>query len=95
MDYVKHVVLDCQTYAEAVKDKVTVVELEDLTGKVPHVGYGGASKSSYSSPITGRTVYVLERNGSVAPDAYVNDVWLFMDDFSAEDAAKFLSEWKG
>lgn len=86
-----HHQLDCQTLADALSGKVAVRELEDLTGKVPHVGYGGASKSSYVSPRTGKTIYVLERNGLYAPDAWSNDVWQFDQDFTPAEAAAFLA----
>lgn len=82
--------LDCETYAAAVAGKVEVIELEDLSGKVPHVGFGGASKSSYVSPNTGKTIFVLERNNTYAADAYYNDVWQFDHDFTATEAADFI-----
>lgn len=87
----KYDVLDCATLSDVVSKKgVIVTEIEDLSGKVPHVGYGGASKSTYVSPKTGNTVYVLERNGWYAGDAYVNDVWQFDCDFTAEEANDFI-----
>ena len=93
MTPIKHISLDCQTFVDAFKQQypqVEVRELENLTGKVPHVGFGGASKSYYLSPKSGRAIYVLERNGQYAPDAYNNDVWQFREDFTAEEAAEFL-----
>ena len=93
MKHTKHVRLDCSTYADAVASLVLVEELEDLTGKVPHVGYGGASKSMYMSPKTGLPVYVLERNAVYASDAYYNDVWIFDQDFKAEEVNVFLTQW--
>ena len=42
---VRYTRLNCQGFAEAVSENVTVTELEDWTGKVPHAGFGGASKS--------------------------------------------------
>lgn len=90
---IKHSQLDCQTLADALRGRVEVQEIQDLTGLVPHVGAGGASKSIYVSPKTGRTVYVLERNGMYAPDAYLNDVWQFADDFSVDEAREYLDMW--
>ena len=91
MKAIKHLELEDTTYAAAVKSIVAVTELADLTGRVPHVGYGGAAKSCYVSPKTGKTIYVLERNGLIAPDSYINDVWLFDSDFSDAEAAAFLA----
>ncbi len=91
MKAIKYNQLDCQMLADALKGKVTVTEIENLTGKVPHVGFGGASKSSYESPKTGKTIYVLERNGLYAPDAWINDVWQFDADFTIQEATNFLT----
>lgn len=91
MDAIKYNQLDSQTLSGALKGKVTVTELEDLTGKVPHAGYGGAAKSVYVSPKTSKTIYVLERNGLSSPDSYTNDVWQFEADFTAAEAASFLT----
>ena len=91
MTPLKHITLDCTTASEMLRGKAQVTEIEDLTGEVPHVGYGGAAKSSYVSPTSGKTIYVLERNGMYAPDAYTNDVWLFDEDFSAAAARDFLT----
>ena len=93
MKEIKYHLLDCQTFTEAMRGKVEVIELEDLTGKVPHVGYGGASKSKYFSPKTDRWIYVLERNGWYAGDAYANDVWQFDNDFTADEARRFIEDW--
>lgn len=93
MNLIKHAQLDCQTFAEAVKNKVAVTELEDLTGKVPHVGYGGASKSSYISPNSGKMIFVLERSGMYCQDAFLSDVWQFDTDFSTEEASEFIENW--
>lgn len=92
MEAIKHNQLDCQTLADALKGKVEVIEIADLTGLVPHVGYGGASKSTYVSPKTGKTIYVLERNGMYASDAWGNEVWQFDSDFTTADAALFLAK---
>ena len=94
MKPIKYHCLDCETFASAVKGAVVVVLIEDLTGKVPHVGYGGASKSKYASPKSGREIFVLEVNGWYDADAYVNDVWQFEEDFSVDQAAEFVREWK-
>lgn len=93
MTPLNHQVLDTETFADAVRRlgvPVMVMETEDLCGLVPHVGYGGAAKSMYTSAKTGKPVYVLERNGFYAPDAYQNDVWQFDTDFSPAEAADFL-----
>ena len=87
---VRYTRLNCQGFAEAVSENVTVTELEDWTGKVPHAGYGGASKSSYTSPKGGKTIYVLERNSPIPPDGYTAEVWQFREDFDAAEAAAFL-----
>lgn len=93
MKPIKHAILDCETFEAFADGKVNVELVEDLCGKVPHVGFGGAAKSKYVSPKTGNTVYVLERNGMYAGDAYSNDVWLFESDFTAEEACAFLQQW--
>lgn len=90
MNAIKYHELDCQTFADALRGKVDVVEVEDLTGKVPHVGFGGAVKSKYISPKSGKTIYVLEQSGMYAADAFVNRVWQFEEDFSVDDAIEFL-----
>ncbi len=95
MEAIKHIQLDSTTFAEVMRGTVDVVEVEDLSQKVPHVGFGGASKSRYVSPTNGDMIFVLERNGMYSPDAYINDVWQFRQDFSASDAAKFLAEIDG
>ena len=92
---VRYTRLDCQTFAAAVSENVTVTELEDWTGKVPHAGFGGASKSSYTSPKGGKTIYVLERSSQIPPDAYTVEVWQFREDFDAAEAAVFLEAVDG
>ena len=88
---IKHDTLDCTTLADVLgRSGIQVTELEDLSDKVPHVGYGGAGKSKYTSPKSGSTIFVLERNGLYAPDAYLNDVWQFNKDFTTEEAKEFL-----
>jgi hypothetical protein len=86
---IKHDRIDAASFAEVVAP-IHVEHVEDLCGKVPHVGYGGASKSKYVSPKSGRTIFVLERNGMYAPDAFSNEVWHFERDFTVADAATFL-----
>lgn len=93
MKPIRHTVLDCETFEGWVEGKVEIEFAEDLCGKVPHVGCGGASKSKYVSRKTGQTVFVLERHGMCSGDAYSNDVWLFAADFTAEEAARFLKKW--
>lgn len=92
MQCLKYVQLDCQLFAEvARKQGVETRNEQDLCNKVPHVGFGGASRSEYTSPKTGKTIYVLERNGWYAGDAYQNDVWQFDTDFTTEQAAEFIA----
>lgn len=87
--------LDSTTFSQAIKSLgVEVIEVEDLSGKVPHVGFGGASKSYYISPKTGKKIYVLEQNGAYAADAYINRVWQFEEDFTVEEAYRFLLDRK-
>lgn len=91
MTPLKTTILDCQTFSEVAKKQgVPFTELADLTGKVPHVGFGGASKGTYHSPSLGGQVWVLERNGFYAGDAYENTVYLFDADFTDGQAAAFL-----
>ena len=94
MKAIKFNEIDC-SLAEALRGKIDVVEVEDLSGKVPHVGYGGAAKSKYVSP-SGKTIYVLERNGMYAADGYANRVWQFEEDFSTAQAEAFIAlyEWE-
>lgn len=89
MKALKNDVLDCMTYADAMRGVAKVVELEDLSDRVPHVGVGGASKSSFISTKDSRTKYVLERN-SWYGDGYSNEVWLFDRDFTVSEASAFL-----
>lgn len=92
---IKHNQLDCETLANALsKLGITVTEIADLTGLVPHVGYGGAAKSFYISPKSGKPIYVLERNGLCSPDSWLNDVWQFADDFTIDEAKAFLQSIK-
>lgn len=91
MTPILHTILDSMSFAEAVKGHVDVREELDISGFVPHAGFGGATKSSYVSPKTGKTVYVLERSGLYAPDAWTTHVWQFDADFTADEAAAFLS----
>lgn len=92
MNPIKHTVLDCETFDSFCAGKVDVKLVEDLCYKVPHGGYGGASKSSYANK-TGKTILVLERNDWYSGDAYANDVWLFEEDFTADEAAEFIKDW--
>lgn len=89
---VKYHCLDCSTFKGAVKGKIEVTEIENLSCKIPHVGYGGGSKSKYVSP-KGQTIYVLERNNWYTGDAYINDVWQFDRDFTAEEADEFITQF--
>ena len=94
MQALKYHQLDCQTLTDALKAKgIVVTEIVDLSNLVPHVAYGGACKSSYVSPKSGKIIYVLERNALYAPDAWLNDVWQFDADFSLEEAVEFLSNY--
>lgn len=90
MESLIYVGLDSERYADFVANTVKVDEVEDLTGKVPHAGYGGAVKSTYISPKDGQPKFVLERHQQYAPDAWGNDVWIFADDFTAAEASEFI-----
>ena len=80
------------TFAEiARKQGIQTEELEDLTAKVPHAGFGGAEKSRYVSKKNGATLYVLERSSSIG-DSYVNNIWIFDHDFTTAAAVEFLCE---
>ena len=90
MHPIKHNKIDSASFADVVAP-LPVEFVEDLCGKVPHVGYGGASKSKYLAPKSGRTIFVLERNGMYAPDAFSNEVWHFEQDFTVAEASTFLN----
>ena len=93
MQALKYHQLDCQTLTEALKEQgIIVTEIVDLSNLVPHVAYGGACKSSYVSPRSGKIIYALERNALYAPDAWLNDVWQFDEDFTISEAVRFLSQ---
>lgn len=93
MQALKYHQLDCQTLTDALKEQnIVVTELVDLSSYVPHPAYGGACKSSYVSPRSGKTIYALERNALYAPDAWLNEVWQFDEDFTASEAVQFLSQ---
>lgn len=92
MHPLKYFELGCQTLTEAVRGKVEVVELEDLTGKVPQMQE--ISKSMYVSSETHRNIYVLEQRDLFVPESYVTRVWQFDSDFTVEEAARFLKEYE-
>lgn len=85
--------VDCDTLANILRDKVVMTNTVDISDAVPHCGYGGASKWSYLSPKTGKTIYVLERSQTYAPDAYHTEIWQFEQDFTAEEAARFIADY--
>ena len=90
---VKYANLDSRSLSEVLATiGIQVVETQDLTGKVRHVGMGGAAKLKYVSPKTGRTIYILERSAPYAPDAYYTESWQFREDFSAQEAQDFLED---
>lgn len=90
MNIVRHAEFDCETFADVCRRQnvqvTSIVEMPD----VPHVGFGGVEKSSYTSPVSGKTIFVLERAGQYAPDAFATEVWLTEDDFTEEDAVAFV-----
>lgn len=82
---------DSYTFTElASRRGIDVTCLEDLTDKVPHVGYGGAYKSTCHSQHFDRQVWVLERIGWYAGDGFANDVWMFDRDFTTAEAAEVI-----
>lgn len=88
---IKHHSFDCSDLAaELEKHGVTVERVEDLTGKVWHVGAGGATKSTYVSPKSGKTIFVLEKFGMYSADAYSCESYQFEEDFTVEQADEFL-----
>jgi hypothetical protein len=94
LKHIKHHILHDETLADVFKTHgVKVMEIEDLSGRVPHVGAGGAWKSSYVSPKSGKTIYVLERQGCGDGESYVNHVWQFEADFTPDEARMFLEDW--
>lgn len=90
MQALKYDQFDCATLADMLRGEIELIEVDDLSGKVQHVGFGGVAKSKYVSKNTGKTIYVLERNNTYAADAYTNDVWQFDADFSAAEADEFI-----
>ena len=89
---INYMVVDDYTFAQiARKQGIQTEELEDLTGRVPHAGFGGAEKSRYVSKKNGATLYVLERN-CWHSDSCENKIWTFDRDFTAAEASEFLSE---
>jgi len=78
----QHVQLDCQMFIDFVREHVSVSQI---------AVYGDTLKSSYTSPKSGRTIYVLERTAMYECDAYINDVYQFDADFSAVQARDFLT----
>ena len=88
----RHAQLDCDTFANILdRQGITIYGERNLSGDVPHSGYGGVTMYTYVSPNTGRFVYVLERSGLYAPDAYLCNVWQFSYPFSVSDANDFLT----
>lgn len=86
------VLIDTTLKEEFKKVGVDVIEMEDLSFKVPLIWEGGAAKSIYCSPKTNRTVYVLERNTWLT-DSYKNEVWQFDKDFTASEAVEFIKSY--
>jgi hypothetical protein len=94
MKALSYQVLDCEILAGVLaKQGVKVTEVEDLSGKIPHTALGSAAKSTYFSPKSNRTVYVLEREQQYAADGFATDVWQFAEDFTAEEAAEFVRQY--
>lgn len=90
---IKSHIFDCSDLASELKRHgVTVEQVEDLTGKVWHVGAGGATKSTYVSPKSGKTIFVLETFGMYSADAYSCESYQFEEDFTVEQADEFLRD---
>jgi len=79
-----------ETFGDKLREAGIESKEENLSFKVPHVGYGGASKRIYTSPNTGKEIYVLETNEPYAADAFVTHLWQFDHDFTVEEAKTFL-----
>lgn len=86
MNVLKHVDIDCESYADVARRNGIVVEQVCEMDGVDHVGFGGCAKSRYVSPKTGQMLYVLERTGQYAPDAYATEAWVTDTDFSEAEA---------
>lgn len=86
MNILKHVEIDCESYADVARRHGVVVEQVCEMDNVDHVGFGGCAKSRYVSPKTGQTLYVLERAGQYTPDAYTTEAWITDTDFSETEA---------
>lgn len=61
----------------------------DISEQVPTAGFGGAGMGSYTSPHKNKEIYVLTRNSSTG-DGWVENVYLFHEPFTVEDAVEFL-----
>jgi len=83
---------------DLVGKKIEVHVVENLSGKIPHSGSGGAEKLSYKTK-SGEDVFVLKRIEPYAGDAYFADIWHFKKDFTAKEANMFeiyfFSIWSG
>lgn len=90
MNILKHIEIDCQSYADVARQQGVVVEQVCEMDDVDHVGFGGCVKSRYVSPTTGQTMYVLERSGQYAPDAYMTEAWVTDEDFTEAQAVELV-----
>jgi len=89
---IKHNQIDCDHMGNVLRKQGVPFVETDLTGMVPHAGYGGAARYEYVSPKTGEKVFILEVNGLYAPDAYVAESWFFLEDFTVEQATEFIQQ---
>ena len=73
--------------------EASLIHLEDLTGKVAHASGGRAGKYSFTLG-EGRlgTGYLLEREGIPTPSPFTIEVWQFVEDFAAAEAAVFIRQ---
>ena len=52
------------------------------------------NKFKYTSPNTGKDIYVLQMVKPVGPDSYGTKIWHFYNDFGDVEAGKFLEQQK-
>jgi hypothetical protein len=74
------------------KGKKEVIEVEDLTGKIPHSRYGGACKSFYLNKNKVK-IYALERFESYGEENYYNDIFQFKEDFDVDSVNNFIKQY--
>ena len=92
MECTKYNRVDCDLLENIIGSRVTIKKLENLSGKVNHVGMGGADKLAYTNG-RGERIFVIERSQYYAPDGYVTDIWQFKEDFTVEEAKIFVENF--